>query len=146
MAYGVVNARSRSVREKAVSSGIQRRNQVATRLQAEAFAEVKVGRSAGQERRHVFGQTSTCHDQRAVRLTSGFRSERANFRRRMRWDWNLVLMSYGKSFTAHRRVVQQEFQPLSVAELHRPVMEREVAGMVRRLLATPEDLVSHLRR
>ncbi|KIJ63855.1 hypothetical protein HYDPIDRAFT_45476, partial [Hydnomerulius pinastri MD-312] len=26
----------------------------------------------------------------------------------MGWEWNLVLMAYGESFFAHRRIVQQE--------------------------------------
>ncbi|OSC99152.1 cytochrome P450 [Trametes coccinea BRFM310] len=63
----------------------------------------------------------------------------------MRWDWNLILMSYGKRFTAYRRVVQQEFQPNAVPRLHHSVMAREVLALLHRLLEAPEDLVEHLK-
>ncbi len=63
----------------------------------------------------------------------------------MKWDWNLILMSYGKDFTTYRRVVQQEFQPSTVSELYRPIMAAEVAALLERLLTSPEDLVEHFR-
>ncbi|KAI0365451.1 cytochrome P450 [Pilatotrama ljubarskyi] len=70
----------------------------------------------------------------------------------MRFDWNLVLMSYGRRFIAQRRVVQQEFSPAIVARVHRPVMEREVHALLGRLLedvhpvgAERADVVKHLR-
>ncbi|KAI0766218.1 cytochrome P450 [Trametes elegans] len=64
----------------------------------------------------------------------------------MAWDWNLVLMSYGKLFSAHRRVVQQESQPSVVAREHHPVMGREVLALLHRLLSTPENIVPDLRQ
>lgn len=67
-------------------------------------------------------------------------------RRRRGWDWNLVLMSYGKRFTAHRRVVQQEFQPLVVQQYYRPVMSLEVIRLLDRLFSSPEALVKHLKQ
>ncbi|OSD00652.1 cytochrome P450 [Trametes coccinea BRFM310] len=63
----------------------------------------------------------------------------------MDWEWNLILMSYGKLFLAYRRTVQQEFQPTNVAELHHPVMTREVIAFLGRLLSTPDNLVEHLK-
>ncbi|KAJ3019302.1 hypothetical protein NUW54_g122 [Trametes sanguinea] len=63
----------------------------------------------------------------------------------MQWDWNLILMSYGKRFTAYRRVVQQEFQPNAIPRLHHSVMTREVLALVHRLLEAPDDLVEHLK-
>ncbi|EIN09719.1 cytochrome P450 [Punctularia strigosozonata HHB-11173 SS5] len=63
----------------------------------------------------------------------------------MGWDWNLVLMPYGKSFAAHRRVVQQEFLPSIVMERCRPVMTEEVQNLLVRLWRTPDDLVKHLK-
>nr|BED43005.1 cytochrome P450 monooxygenase [Trametes versicolor] len=67
----------------------------------------------------------------------------------MRYDWNLLLMSYGKTFVAQRRIVQQEFQPAVVTRLHRPVIVREVTALLSRLLATPDvggpAMVDHFR-
>ncbi|KAL7284541.1 hypothetical protein ACG7TL_001833 [Trametes sanguinea] len=63
----------------------------------------------------------------------------------MDWEWNLILMSYGKLFLAYRRTVQQEFQPTTVAELHHPVMTREIIAFLARLLSTPDRLVEHLK-
>ncbi|KAI9068980.1 cytochrome P450 [Trametes sanguinea] len=63
----------------------------------------------------------------------------------MDWEWNLILMSYGKLFLAYRRTVQQEFQPANVAELHHPVMTREVIAFLARLLSTPDKLIEHLK-
>lgn len=64
----------------------------------------------------------------------------------MDWSWNLVLMSYGKSFVAYRRVVQQEFQPSVVAGSHHPMMQYEVAALVSRALAEPNDLIDHIKQ
>ncbi|KAI0352115.1 cytochrome P450 [Trametes cingulata] len=64
----------------------------------------------------------------------------------MDWDWNLILMSYGKLFSAYRRIVQQEFQPGVVTRLHHSVMAREVVALLERLLTTPDDLVEHLKQ
>lgn len=55
-------------------------------------------------------------------------------------------MSYGKKFVAHRRVVQQEFQPNVVADLYRPVMIREVTALLERLFDSPDDLIKHLKQ
>ncbi|KAL1937278.1 hypothetical protein VTO73DRAFT_13887 [Trametes versicolor] len=67
----------------------------------------------------------------------------------MRYDWNLLLMSYGKTFVAQRRIVQQEFQPTVVTRLHRPVIVREVTALLCRLLAAPNisgtTMVDHFR-
>ncbi|EIN09176.1 cytochrome P450 [Punctularia strigosozonata HHB-11173 SS5] len=63
----------------------------------------------------------------------------------MGWDWNLILMSYGKLFTAYRRVVQQEFSAPVVADRYRPVITREVHNMLGQLLRAPEGLVKHLK-
>ncbi|TFK83325.1 cytochrome P450 [Polyporus arcularius HHB13444] len=63
----------------------------------------------------------------------------------MKWDWNLILMSYGKDFTTYRRVVQQEFQPSTVSQLYHPIMATEVAALLDRLLTSPEDLIQHFR-
>ncbi len=63
----------------------------------------------------------------------------------MKWDWNLILMSYGKDFMTYRRVVQQEFQPSTVSHLYRPIMAAEVAALLDRLLTSPEDLIQHFR-
>ena len=64
----------------------------------------------------------------------------------MNWGWNLVLMSYGKPFIAYRRIVQQEFQPSVVAQSHRPIMAREVAALLSRMLKTPDELVDHIKQ
>ncbi|KAI0061727.1 cytochrome P450 [Artomyces pyxidatus] len=61
------------------------------------------------------------------------------------WDWNLVVMSYSEGFAAHRRLVQQSFQPNVVAKLHRPVMQREVLTLLHNLLNSPENFMSHLK-
>lgn len=63
----------------------------------------------------------------------------------MGWDWNLILMSYGKIFNAYRRVVQQEFQA-NVVPQYRPVIEQEVISLLGRLLEIPDALVKHLKR
>lgn len=59
-------------------------------------------------------------------------------------------MSYGKTFVAQRRIVQQEFQPAVVTRLHRPVIVREVTALLSRLLATPDvggpAMVDHFRQ
>lgn len=68
----------------------------------------------------------------------------------MRYDWNLLLMSYGKTYVAQRRIVQQEFQPAVVMRLHRPVIVREVTALLCRLLVTPHvggaEMVNHFRQ
>ena len=63
----------------------------------------------------------------------------------MKWDWNLILMSYGKSFNAYRRVVQQEFQASIVSQRYRTVIEHEALLLLGRLFDTPDGLVKHLK-
>ncbi|KAI0749883.1 cytochrome P450 [Daedaleopsis nitida] len=64
----------------------------------------------------------------------------------MEWSWNLVLMSYGRSFTAYRRVVQQEFQPSVVSARYHIVINQEVLALLHRLLESPDkqDIVDQL--
>ncbi|KAI0312135.1 cytochrome P450 [Amylostereum chailletii] len=64
----------------------------------------------------------------------------------MKFNWNLVVMSYGKVYVAGRRVVQQNFQPSVVATSHRPIMEREVISLLLRLLSNSDDLALHLKQ
>ncbi|KAJ7123313.1 cytochrome P450 [Mycena crocata] len=64
----------------------------------------------------------------------------------MGWDWNLVLQSYNEGFLAHRRIVQQHFQPSIVALEYRPVMVIEVRVLLQNLLATPDHFSDHLKR
>ncbi|KAH9886231.1 cytochrome P450 [Cubamyces lactineus] len=63
----------------------------------------------------------------------------------MEWDWNVILMSYGKRFSAYRRAVQQEFQPAVIAQSYHQVMAREVTAFLARVLDTPDNLVDHLK-
>lgn len=64
----------------------------------------------------------------------------------MEWDWNVILMSYGKRFFAYRRAVQQEFQPVVIAQSYHQVMAREVTAFLARVLGTPDNLVDHLKQ
>ncbi|KAJ7621154.1 cytochrome P450 [Roridomyces roridus] len=64
----------------------------------------------------------------------------------MGWDWNLVLQSYNEGFAAHRRVVQQYFQPGIVATEYRLVMVLEVQVLLRNLLLEPTRFADHLKR
>lgn len=54
-------------------------------------------------------------------------------------------MDYGREFNAYRRVVQQEFQPAVVAANHRAVIAAEVANVLARTLAAPDDLVKYFK-
>ncbi|KAI0330029.1 cytochrome P450 [Cubamyces sp. BRFM 1775] len=63
----------------------------------------------------------------------------------MGWDWNVILMSYGKRFSAYRRAVQQEFQPAVIAQTYHQVMTREITAFLGRVLDTPGELVDHLK-
>ncbi|KAH9929005.1 cytochrome P450 [Epithele typhae] len=63
----------------------------------------------------------------------------------MDWAWNLVLMDYGPTFQAYRKVVQSEFTPAVVADKHRAVIQREVATLLGRLLVSPQKLVRHIK-
>lgn len=56
------------------------------------------------------------------------------------------MMPYGKAFTAHRRIVQQEFQPVTVALVYRSIMTREVVAFLGRVLQTPENLTKHIKQ
>ncbi|KAI0058838.1 cytochrome P450 [Artomyces pyxidatus] len=61
------------------------------------------------------------------------------------WSWSMVVMCYHEGFSAHRRIVQQSFQPSVVTSLHRPVMQSEVDKLLKNLLASPDDFADHLR-
>ena len=65
---------------------------------------------------------------------------------RLGWDWNLILMAYSKTFNAYRRVVQQAFQPAVVTQSYRSVMEDEIVSFLGRLLASPQDLIKHIKQ
>ncbi|KAJ7222133.1 cytochrome P450 [Mycena pura] len=64
----------------------------------------------------------------------------------MGWDWNLVLQSYNEGFAAHRRIVQQHFQPGVVSGQYRPVMKFEVKVLLQNLLVAPARFPDHLKR
>lgn len=55
-------------------------------------------------------------------------------------------MSYHEGFAVHRRVVQQHFQPQMVANLHHPVMVKEVHVLLESLLLRPGQFTDHLKR
>ena len=64
----------------------------------------------------------------------------------MGWDWNLILMPYGRKFQAYRRAVQQEFQAPVVAQSYRTVMSRETVALLDRLFKSPESVAKHLKQ
>ncbi|KAI0058839.1 cytochrome P450 [Artomyces pyxidatus] len=79
---------------------------------------------------------------------SGIYSDRprlARVKQLLGWRWILVTMSYHEGFAAHRRLVQQSFQPNIVTSMHRPVMRREVHKLLGNLLTTPDDFRVHLK-
>ncbi|KAI0730583.1 cytochrome P450 [Earliella scabrosa] len=64
----------------------------------------------------------------------------------MGWDWNLILMPYGRKFQAYRRAVQQEFQAPVVAQSYRTVMSRETVALLDRLSKSPESVAKHMKQ
>lgn len=64
----------------------------------------------------------------------------------MGWDWNLILMPYGKRFQGYRRAVQQEFQPSVVSGSYRQVIEKETVALLDRILKDPAHVVKHFKQ
>lgn len=64
---------------------------------------------------------------------------------RMNWEANFGLLPYGVSWRKHRRTFHQYFNIDAVTK-YRPIQRREVHSFLRRLLATPEDFLLHIRQ
>ncbi|KAF9218833.1 cytochrome P450 [Gyrodon lividus] len=63
----------------------------------------------------------------------------------MGWDWSVVVMPYGETFLAHRRIIQQEFQPRMVASTYQSIIARECRMLLANLLRAPDNFVHHLK-
>lgn len=62
------------------------------------------------------------------------------------WKNTLVLLPYGERFRRFRRLFHQLIGSHSSMQRFLPIEEQEIHRFVRRVLAKPEDLSSHIRR
>ncbi|EKM77775.1 hypothetical protein AGABI1DRAFT_121852 [Agaricus bisporus var. burnettii JB137-S8] len=60
------------------------------------------------------------------------------------WDYNFALIPYGPWWRRHRRAFHEYFGSKKLPQ-YLPVQVRHVRGFLRRLLASPEDFLSHTR-
>jgi cytochrome P450 len=63
----------------------------------------------------------------------------------MGWGAILAFLPYGDRFRRQRRLVQNHFNQQAVAA-YQPVQQKEIYGMVNRLMKTPEEFVHHIHR
>lgn len=62
----------------------------------------------------------------------------------MGWSFNLGLMVYGDRWRIHRKAFHDVFRP--EAAMHfRPIQLRSMHALLRKLVESPEDFVTHLR-
>ncbi|THH18493.1 hypothetical protein EW146_g2521 [Bondarzewia mesenterica] len=62
----------------------------------------------------------------------------------MGYKWSFAFMPYGEAWRQHRRAFHSYFQQREVHKIY-PIQLRESRALLRRLLDTPEDLLSHCR-
>ncbi|EJD06678.1 cytochrome P450 [Fomitiporia mediterranea MF3/22] len=62
---------------------------------------------------------------------------------KMGWEFVLPNLRYGPRFRKHRRIFRHYLGPQAISAF-RPVQDRELRRFLRRLLASPSDLITHI--
>ncbi|KAH0591543.1 hypothetical protein H2248_001601 [Termitomyces sp. 'cryptogamus'] len=63
----------------------------------------------------------------------------------MGWDFSTSLLRYGDTWRRHRRIFEQAFNKKEIQTIHQPVQILKVHELLRRLLVTPEDFMTHFK-
>ncbi|KAJ3983549.1 cytochrome P450 [Lentinula detonsa] len=61
------------------------------------------------------------------------------------WDGDVVLLPYGKSLHAHRKLFHQEFHPAN-SMIHRPHEKKARTIFLNNLIETPEEWLEHIKQ
>ena len=63
----------------------------------------------------------------------------------MGWGAILAFLPYGDRFRRQRRLVQQHFNQQAITA-YRPVQQKEILGLMSRLIETPDNFIHHIHR
>ncbi|KAF9469732.1 cytochrome P450 [Collybia nuda] len=62
----------------------------------------------------------------------------------MGWDFNVGLMPYGDEWRRRRKILQKYFKK-DIAVVYQPIQTQKIHDMLRNILETPEDFISHYK-